>query len=106
MLVYGDVERSIGAQRLRREIEHKLEVAAELGAGLPRHTALVDAFLETGALVGGLLDRQMRALEPFDVTLTFCFTPESRGLAPHYTSPPREIDEFAAFCADQVRRYA
>ena len=25
-------------------------------------------------------DRQMRALEPFDVTLTFCFTPESEGV--------------------------
>jgi beta-xylosidase len=24
-------------------------------------------------------DRQMRALEPFDVTVTFCFTPESEG---------------------------
>ena len=24
-------------------------------------------------------DRQMRALEPFDVTVTFCFTPEHRG---------------------------
>lgn len=26
-------------------------------------------------------DRQMRALEPFAVTLTFCFTPEHRGAA-------------------------
>ena len=51
-------------------------------------------------------DRQMKALEPFDVTLTFCFTPESCGLRPHHTSPPRCADEFAAFCAAQVRRYA
>jgi beta-xylosidase len=51
-------------------------------------------------------DRQMKALEPFHVTVTFCFTPESCGLTPHHTSPPREIDEFAAFCAAQVRRYA
>ena len=35
-------------------------------------------------------DRQMRALEPFDVTVTFCFTPESAGVRPHHTSPPRE----------------
>ena len=35
-------------------------------------------------------DRQMRALEPFEVTVTFCFTPEERGLAPHYTAPPEE----------------
>jgi beta-xylosidase len=51
-------------------------------------------------------DRQMKALEPFDVTVTFCFTPESRGLAPHHTSPPQVVDEFAAFCSEQVRRYA
>jgi beta-xylosidase len=51
-------------------------------------------------------DRQMQALEPFDVTLTFCFTPESCGVAPHHTSPPKAVDEFAAFCAEQVRRYA
>jgi beta-xylosidase len=50
-------------------------------------------------------DRQMKALEPFDVTLTFCFTPESSGLAPHHTSPPKAIEEFASFCAEQVRRY-
>lgn len=51
-------------------------------------------------------DRQMRALEPFDVTVTFCFTPEDRGVVPHYTSPPRDVDEFADFCARMVRRYA
>ena len=33
-------------------------------------------------------DRQMRALEPFEVTLTYCFTPEHRGVRPHHTSPP------------------
>ena len=51
-------------------------------------------------------DRQMAALEPFDVTLTFCFTPECCGVRPHYTSPPRNVEEFAEFCAAQVRRYA
>ncbi len=51
-------------------------------------------------------DRQMRALEPFDVTLTFCFTPESEGVRPHHTSPPRDVERFAEFCAAQVRRYA
>jgi beta-xylosidase len=50
-------------------------------------------------------DRQMRALDEFEVTLTFCFTPESRGLRPHHTSPPREPAEFAEFCARMVRRY-
>jgi len=51
-------------------------------------------------------DRQMAALEAFDVTVTFCFTPEHRGLAPHHTSPPRVIEEFASFCASMTRRYA
>jgi beta-xylosidase len=51
-------------------------------------------------------DTQMRALEPFDVTLTYCFTPESRGIAPHHTSAPREPAEFADFCARMTRRYA
>lgn len=51
-------------------------------------------------------DRQMKALEPFKVTVTFCFTPEHRGLVPHYTSPPKEPGEFAEFCARMVRRYA
>jgi beta-xylosidase len=51
-------------------------------------------------------DRQMEALEPFDVTLTFCFTPEHRGFAPHHTSPPLEPREFADFCARMVERYA
>ena len=50
-------------------------------------------------------DRQMAALEDFDVTLTFCFTPEHRGLAPHHTSPPLVEEEFADFCASMVRRY-
>ncbi|HEV2148079.1 MAG TPA: hypothetical protein VGR37_11805 [Longimicrobiaceae bacterium] len=51
-------------------------------------------------------DRQMRALEEFDVTVTFCFTPEHAGVVPHYTSPPRRIEEFADFCARMTRRYA
>ena len=51
-------------------------------------------------------DRMMKALEPFDVTLTFCFTPESKGINPHYTSAPRDIEEYADFCARMVRRYS
>ncbi len=50
-------------------------------------------------------DRQMKAIENFDVTLTLCFTPESKGLRPHYTSPPKNIEEFAGFCAEMTRRY-
>jgi beta-xylosidase len=50
-------------------------------------------------------DRQMEALRDFDVTVTFCFTPEHRGLAPHHTSAPKAPEEFAEFCAAMVRRY-
>ena len=51
-------------------------------------------------------DRQMRALEPFETTVTFCFTPEHKGVWPHYTAPPIAPEEFAEFCAEMVRRYA
>ena len=51
-------------------------------------------------------DRQMDALADFDVTVTFCFTPEHRGIAPHHTSPPLVKEEFAEFCAAMIRRYA
>ncbi|MFZ5676387.1 MAG: beta-xylosidase [Pseudomonadota bacterium] len=51
-------------------------------------------------------DRQMQALQDFDVTLTFCFTPEHRGLMPHHTSPPLVPDEFARFCGEMIARYA
>jgi len=51
-------------------------------------------------------DRQMRALEDFDVTVTFCFTPEHRGVAPHHTSAPQVPEEYAAFCAEMIERYA
>jgi beta-xylosidase len=50
-------------------------------------------------------DRQMAALDGFDVTVTFCFTPESSGILPHHTSPPRCVEQFADFCARMVSRY-
>lgn len=51
-------------------------------------------------------DRLMCALEPFDVTITYCFTPECEGVRPHHTSPPREVERFADFCHTATRRYA
>lgn len=51
-------------------------------------------------------DRQMRALEGFDTTMTLCFTPEHLGIAPHYTSPPRNAQDFAKFVSWAVERYA
>jgi len=51
-------------------------------------------------------DRQMKALEGFETTVTYCFTPEHCGLLPNHTSPPKDIREFADFCARMTRRYA
>jgi beta-xylosidase len=50
-------------------------------------------------------DRQMEVLEPFEVTVTFCFTPAHRGIQPHHTSAPRVKEEFAEFCGRMIRRY-
>jgi beta-xylosidase len=51
-------------------------------------------------------DRQMSALSEFDLTVTYCFTPEHCGIRPHHTSPARDVNEFADFCARMTRRYA
>ena len=51
-------------------------------------------------------DRQMEALADFDVTVTFCFTPQHLGLAPHHTSPAKDPQAFADFCAWMIDRYA
>lgn len=51
-------------------------------------------------------DRQMEALSDFDVTLTYCFTPEHLGVEPHHTSPPKDIEQYAEFCTRMTRRYA
>jgi beta-xylosidase len=48
----------------------------------------------------------MEALSDFEVTLTYCFTPEHRGIAPHHTSAPQVPEEFAEFCAAMTDRYA
>ncbi len=86
----------------------RLDAAVELLSALGvRHlrTGLswADSF-RPGALAW--FDRQMKALEPFEVTVTFCFTPEHRGILPHHTSPPVAASEFADFCAAMTRRYA
>jgi beta-xylosidase len=52
------------------------------------------------------IDRVMDKLADFDVTLTFCFTPEHLGLEPHHTSPSRDPQAFADFCAWAIDRYA
>lgn len=51
-------------------------------------------------------DQQMGALEEFQTTMTLCFTPEHLGMVPHYTSPPKNPQDFAEFAAWAVKRYA
>ena len=51
-------------------------------------------------------DRMMEALEPFQVSLTICFTPEHLGIEPHHASPPKDTRQFAEFAAWAVERYA
>jgi len=51
-------------------------------------------------------DRQMQALRDFEVTITFCFTPEHLGVVPHHTSAPQDPNHFAEFCARMIARYA
>lgn len=113
--------------RPKRALRHLADLTPELGVCQwvhfedPRLDAIVRWLREAGVrrLRTGLswadrlrpgaldwFDRQMRALEEFDVTLTFCFTPESRGIKPHHTSPPARVEEFADFCAEMTRRYA
>jgi beta-xylosidase len=51
-------------------------------------------------------DRQMKALAPFRTTMTLCFTPEHLGTWPHYTAPPKNVNDFADFVTWAVSRYA
>lgn len=51
-------------------------------------------------------DRMMKALDEFDLTVTFCFTPESKGIRPHHTSAPERLEDFAEFCVTMMHRYA
>lgn len=51
-------------------------------------------------------DRQMQALEQFQVALTVCFTPAHLGVEEHHTSPPRDLAQFAEFAAWAAERYS
>ncbi len=51
-------------------------------------------------------DRMMQMLEPFQVSLTLCFTPAHLGIEEHHTSPPKNNQQFADFAAWAVERYA
>ena len=88
--------------------DHRLEASVpllqELGVTQLRTGLSWADWLRPGA--EAWFDRMVAALEPFQVTATCCFTPESEGIRPHHTSAPREPERFAEFCATMVGRYA
>jgi beta-xylosidase len=88
--------------------DHRLEPALrwlnELGVRYLRTGLSWADSLRPGA--EAWFDRQMKALEPYELTVTYCFTPESRGKKPHHTSPPERPEEFADFCSRMTRRYS
>jgi len=88
--------------------DHRLDAAvdwlARLGVRRLRTGLSWADWLRPGAVQW--FDRMMQALDGFELTVTFCFTPESRGIQPHHTSAPRDIAEYADFCVEMLRRYA
>jgi beta-xylosidase len=88
-------------------LDHRLETAAQwmrkLGVTYLRTGLSWSDSCREGA--DDWFDRQMRTLEDFRVTATFCFTPEHRGINAHHTSPPIDPAEYADFCGRMVRRY-
>jgi beta-xylosidase len=87
--------------------DHRLDEAVrrmkELGVTYLRTGLSWADYYRPGALEW--FDRQMAALADFNVTVTYCFTPEHKGINAHHTSPPRDPAEFAAFCVEMTRRY-
>jgi beta-xylosidase len=84
-------------------LDHGIRLLKQLGVRQVRTGLSWADFFRPNAL--DWFDRQMGKLDTFDVTVTFCFTPEHCGLQPNHTSPPKEVDRFADFCAAMVRRY-
>jgi beta-xylosidase len=88
--------------------DHRLEMAVEwmrrLGVKYLRTGVSWADWFRPNAEVW--FDRQMKALEEFETTMTLCFTPDHLGLEPHWTSPPVDIETFTEFACWAVSRYA
>jgi beta-xylosidase len=50
-------------------------------------------------------DKVLAALESFEVCVTLCFTPPSRGVRADHTSPPLDLSEFTYFAQTIAERY-
>jgi len=106
--LFGEFTPDLGICQWFHFQDHRLDEAVrwlrKLGVKhLRTGLSWADSFRESA---DAWFDRQMNAIEDFDVTLTFCFTPEHRGIAPHHTSAPLVPQEFADFCARMTARYA
>lgn len=106
--VYGDYAADMGLCQWFHFEDHRLDEAVawmkRLGVRhLRTGLSWADSFRPNA---DAWFDRQMEALADFEVTATFCFTPEHRGIEPHHSSPPQVAEEFAEFCARMIRRYA
>jgi len=88
----------------RARFERMLRLLSELGVRRLRTGIGWADWDRPGAIEW--FDEVMRCLEPFDVTLTLCFTPARAGRTPHHTSPPINLCNFADFCESIVQRYA
>ncbi|PSC05040.1 beta-xylosidase [Alsobacter soli] len=106
--VFGDYAPEMGLCQWFHYEDHRLEDAVawmkRLGVTYLRTGLSWADYYRPNAL--DWFDRQMEALQDFNVTVTFCFTPEHKGIEPHHTSPPQRKEEFAEFCAAMIRRYA
>lgn len=85
--------------RLRRMVER----LRQLGVRRLRTGLAWSDWFRPGATAW--FDHVLGELAEFDLTLTLCFTPEHLGIAPHYTSPPREPASFADFCQAVLEHY-
>ncbi len=105
---FAELAHSLGVCQWFHFEDHRLEAAVKIlrDFGVRRlRTGLSWADYERPD-AEGWFDRQMKLLEPFDTTITFCYTPERCGIRPHHTSPPSRLEEYGEFCANMVKRYA
>ncbi|WP_347271123.1 glycosyl hydrolase [Rhizorhabdus histidinilytica] len=105
---YARVASRMGLMQWFHFEDHRLDEAVRwmrsLGVRQLRTGLSWADYFRPGAL--DWFDRQMEALAEFDVTVTFCFTPEHLGMVPHHTSAPADPTAFADFCAEMIDRYA
>ncbi len=100
------LDRALGDPEFREDLKEAIGAARKLYGPLVKENGGISHSASKLATDAKVQENLRKALEEFDVTVTFCFTPEDAGIELHYTSPPRHPEEYAEFCAAMVRRYA